>query len=101
MLGPGPPIVDPPSKKEKSEKEKPSTSSNKSKHDNTQEGSTILRIPKVSMPSTASTPVTSSVPTMPTTLRVRKDLMFLGLMANPPATTTPPAPSPKGKQQPE
>merc|ERR1711971_480199 len=79
-----------------------SKSHSKKHHDNTQDSSTILRIPKVSMPSTTNTAhtVTSSgnQAAMPTTLRVRKDLMFLGLQANPPvADANPiPIPSPKG-----
>jgi hypothetical protein len=104
MLGPGPPIIDPPTtrhNKTSSSETSASTSRNASKHDSS-DGSTILRIPKVSMPSTTNTAhtVTSSgnQAAMPTTLRVRKDLMYLGLLANPPvAAANPiPIPSPKG-----
>merc|ERR1719266_2552846 len=101
MLGPGPPIlVDPPTtrhNKGSAEREMPSTS--KKHHD--QDGSTILRIPKVSMPSSTSVPipVTSPVPSMPTKLRVRKDLMYLGLMANAPAPQTAAAPTSQHQQQ--
>merc|ERR1711971_925904 len=77
-----------------------SKSHSKKHHDNTQDGSTILRIPKVSMPSTTNTAhtVTSSgnQAAMPTTLRVRKDLMFLGLQANPPVADANPNPESQG-----
>ena len=108
VLGPGPPLIDPQSQTSRHNKTSaavesaPSKSHSKKHHDNTQDGSTILRIPKVSMPSTTNTAhtVTSSgnQAAMPTTLRVRKDLMFLGLQANPPvAAANPiPIPSPKG-----
>ena len=109
VLGPGPPLIDPPppqttrhNKTSAAVESAPSKSHSKKHHDNTQDGSTILRIPKVSMPSTTNTAhtVTSSgnQAAMPTTLRVRKDLMYLGLLANPPvAAANPiPIPSPKG-----
>ena len=106
VLGPGPPLIDPPPQTTRHNKTSaavesaPSKSHSKKHHDNTQDGSTILRIPKVSMPSATNTAhtVTSSgnQAAMPTTLRVRKDLMFLGLQANPPVAAANPIPSPKG-----
>ena len=107
LLGPGPPIIDPHppttrhNKTSAAVESAPSKSHSKKHHDNTQDGSTILRIPKVSMPSTTNTAhtVTSSVhqAAMPNTLRVRKDLMFLGLMANPPVAAANPIPIPSPK----
>ena len=87
VLGPAPPLIDPPTTSRSHNKTSSETAGSTSKKHDSSDGSTILRIPKVSMPSTSSipTPVTSPVPNMPTKLRVRKDLMYLGLMANPPA----------------
>ena len=93
VLGPAPPLIDPPTTTSRSHNKSSSheTAGSTSKKHDSSDGSTILRIPKVSMPSTSSvpTPVTSPVPNMPTKLRVRKDLMYLGLMANPPSASAP------------
>lgn len=81
------PIIEPPTTRNRAsaEREPSPVQSSKKADDN----STILRIPKVSMPSssTSEAPASSSTvtspppPNMPTKIRVRDDLMYIGLMA--------------------
>ena len=80
---PAPTPIEPPSTRGRTSAERESSSpvpTNKKDADN----STILRIPKVSMPNNPSShhPPAASPPPMPTKIRVRSDLQYLGLMAN-------------------
>lgn len=77
------PIVEPPTTRQRvSAERETSPAPSTSKKD---DGSTILRIPKVSMPNSSSSseqpPQVTSPPPMPTKIRVRSDLMYIGLMA--------------------
>ena len=78
------PIVDPPSTRGRSsDRDTPPASAAPSRKEATaDQGSTILKIPKVSMPSSA--PEGPISPPMPTKIRVRSDLKFIGLEPNKP-----------------
>lgn len=77
------PIIEPPTTRNRASAERePSPGPSTSKKD---DSSTILRIPKVSMPSSSTADLqpaqVTSPPPMPTKIRVRDDLMYIGLMA--------------------
>ena len=70
--------IEPPTTRGRASAERDSSSPGSS--NNKQQNDTILRIPKVSMPNHQPNPV--SPPPMPTKIRVRSDLQYIGLMAN-------------------
>ncbi len=95
------PIIEPPSTRQRTSAEResspvPSTSSSSSCTDT----STILKIPKVSMPSTTPPQVSSPPMTsMPTKIRVRSDLTYIGLMPKGQDSSGNSGESKKGHQQ--
>jgi len=74
--------IEPPTTRQRASADRESSpvtvATNKKDSDN----STILRIPKVSMPNNPHPEAASPPPTMPTKIRVRSDLQYIGLMAN-------------------